>query len=236
MTDTLTTADVIASMLTENTGRHFLDSGGAYGRHWERNAGMDTQAWEATPSASVSKWGDVTVSTFHFMRDRLRFHADLDAAFREFAEDPSREREPWLSIMDEWVDTVHDGDRYSGPRTWNTYNGEDYLSQTLQGITFTYDGDTYAIVQTHNGCDLRGGYSSPRVFRVECDMSEYFPYDNASAELGCTACEWGGSFTAGEFITRDGSPDTLTLGKDDDGDAVCPECGGALCAEAPYVS
>ena len=24
-------------MLTENTGKHMLDSGGAYGRHWERN-------------------------------------------------------------------------------------------------------------------------------------------------------------------------------------------------------
>ncbi len=27
----------IAEMLKENTGRHMLDSGGAYGRHWERN-------------------------------------------------------------------------------------------------------------------------------------------------------------------------------------------------------
>ena len=28
---------LVYRMLTENTGAHFLDSGGAYGRHWERN-------------------------------------------------------------------------------------------------------------------------------------------------------------------------------------------------------
>ena len=27
----------VIEMLQENTGRHMLDSGGAYGRHWERN-------------------------------------------------------------------------------------------------------------------------------------------------------------------------------------------------------
>lgn len=31
------TERVLIAMLTENTGRHMLDSGGAYGRNWERN-------------------------------------------------------------------------------------------------------------------------------------------------------------------------------------------------------
>ena len=29
--------ELIYKMLTENTGVHMLDSGGAYGRNWERN-------------------------------------------------------------------------------------------------------------------------------------------------------------------------------------------------------
>lgn len=33
-----TTREIIYAMLTSNTGSHMLDSGGAYGRHWERNA------------------------------------------------------------------------------------------------------------------------------------------------------------------------------------------------------
>ena len=31
------TEQQIYNMLTENTGTHFLDSGGANGRHWQRN-------------------------------------------------------------------------------------------------------------------------------------------------------------------------------------------------------
>ena len=31
------TEKVIREMLTESTGRHMLDSGGIYGRHWEKN-------------------------------------------------------------------------------------------------------------------------------------------------------------------------------------------------------
>ena len=33
------TKEIIYGMLIENTGTHFLDSGGAYGRAWERNQG-----------------------------------------------------------------------------------------------------------------------------------------------------------------------------------------------------
>ena len=29
--------DIIYKMLTENTGTHFLDSGGSSNRHWQRN-------------------------------------------------------------------------------------------------------------------------------------------------------------------------------------------------------
>ena len=32
-----TTEQVIYEMLTESTGKHFLDSGGATGRHWQQN-------------------------------------------------------------------------------------------------------------------------------------------------------------------------------------------------------
>ena len=31
------TKELIYQMLTENTGSHFLDSGGAGNRHWQRN-------------------------------------------------------------------------------------------------------------------------------------------------------------------------------------------------------
>ena len=34
-----TLKETIAAMLTENTGKNMLDSGGASGRAWQRNAG-----------------------------------------------------------------------------------------------------------------------------------------------------------------------------------------------------
>src|SRR5690606_23393942 len=42
------TEEVLASMLKENTGTHMLDSGGAYGRHWQRNQGRDFEAEKET--------------------------------------------------------------------------------------------------------------------------------------------------------------------------------------------
>jgi hypothetical protein len=35
------TQTVLLEMFQENTGAHMLDSGGAYGRNWERNQGKD---------------------------------------------------------------------------------------------------------------------------------------------------------------------------------------------------
>jgi hypothetical protein len=231
--DTVTTADVIAGMLGECTGRHILDSGGAYGRHWERNAGITSDMWDAAPSATVDRYGCVTVSTFHYLRDRLSLHVDLDAMFREFAAGEDRTDTPHMVDMVDWVAGLLDVPEDS-LRVWNTYNGEDYLSQVIQGITFEHEDDWYTVMHTHNGADVRGGYSSPRVFRVEVDMAEYFPYDNADASLYCTACDWAGDLRCGEFCDREGRYGSLELGESEDGDAVCPECGGKVGADAAY--
>jgi len=43
------TKEIIYNMLTENTGRHMLDSGGAYGRNWERNQVKTIEDFENEP-------------------------------------------------------------------------------------------------------------------------------------------------------------------------------------------
>ena len=40
------TNELIYSMLVENTGSHMCDSGGAYGRHHERNASKTIEDFE----------------------------------------------------------------------------------------------------------------------------------------------------------------------------------------------
>ena len=52
-TQTDTTADRLAEMLQENTGRTILDSGDYYGRHWEQNQDADFQA---QPEGRLESW------------------------------------------------------------------------------------------------------------------------------------------------------------------------------------
>ena len=62
----LTLEQTIAAMLTENTGTHMLDSGGANGRAWQRNIGKTVDDFRAMPSATaeiyVREYGGETIA------------------------------------------------------------------------------------------------------------------------------------------------------------------------------
>ena len=170
-----TTKDVIAAMLTENTGAHFLDSGGHYGRHWERNQGRD---FEAEPYATIEvgtfkAQGDdqrqlelwPVVSAYHWLTERLDYAADWQARFDAFAAD--RDDTHWLEDMEAFAESLG-----ADWQCVNTYNDECALSQTLQFIVVNpegdceaLDGDTIVMLQIHGGCDMRGGYTAPKLFR-----------------------------------------------------------------------
>lgn len=189
-TETMTTDEVLVSMLTENTGRHFLDSGGAYGRNWERNAGKTVADFLAAPEVDLSMWerdGNtvveyVTLDVFHFLRQRCDFDAELDGRFRDFAMSDEWADESWFACLDAWLDhigaTLHDGEA----EVINTYNGEDCLSQVLQYALFDHPetGETVAAVAIHGGCDVRGGYTAPRMFTIG---DGYALCDNADLEV-----------------------------------------------------
>lgn len=193
MTDTLTdesTEAVLVAMLTENTGRHMLDSGGAYGRHWERNGGMTVESAMAAPEVHVETWERdgatvveyVVLDVFHFLRQRCEFDADLDAQFREFAMSDEYREENWFTCLDAWLDAI--GARHQGdaPMVVNTYNGEDNLSQVIQYAVFDHPdtGDAIAAIMIHGGCDVRGGYTAPRMFAIG---DPYALFDNADLEV-----------------------------------------------------
>jgi hypothetical protein len=89
-----TTTDKLAEMLTENTGRSFLDSGDYYGRNWEQNQGAD---FESRPEGRLEFWipggeynGELdivpTVNVYHFLKDRLEYTPELDQRYREYVE------------------------------------------------------------------------------------------------------------------------------------------------------
>ena len=74
----MTIKETIYSMLTENTGTHFLDSGGVNGRMWQRNQKKTMQDFENQLEESYefdSKYNEIyrTVSVFHFLTNNLEF-------------------------------------------------------------------------------------------------------------------------------------------------------------------
>jgi hypothetical protein len=197
---------MLIHMLTENTGRHMLDSGGTYGRHWESNQGRD---FISEPEVSLTfSWDfpDVTLNLFHWLDSRLDYDSELDSLFHRFS-DFYYQRDKyafnWLNCVSEFITLLDDNPRYeveygfygdgSEPITINTYNGEDLLSQTIQytmidltiELPNRYDSGTIYFLQIHGGCDVRGGYTYPRVFR-ENGVSEYSLTDNTRASIFCS--------------------------------------------------
>jgi hypothetical protein len=191
------TTRVVAEMLTENTGRHFLDSGGAYGRNWERNQGQTVESFAAQPASYFTglRWNELTVehNVFHWLTEACTYNGPMDRVFQRWAELPGQEDKCWLELMDEYVEKLGKrreiggiyGDA-SGPVTVNTYNGEDLLSQTLQYV-YWEDGDGgHVILQVHGGADVRGGYTRPRIFDADVDGNGGVGiFDNARAGMGC---------------------------------------------------
>lgn len=203
--------EVIKAQLTENTGTHFLDSGGAYGRHWERN--QDDPPWEH-PAWDVSR-DFVTNNVYHFMdnrfdRDRGAFALEM-ALYAYGYRGPGKD-DSWLATMEgfaeglidgkfyaedlrEWgvpneiVDVVLGLDAYNsggeGPFTVNTYNGECHsLSQVLQGTNLGGPYAEYAMIQVHQGADVRGGYTGPRVY------STFDGWIPGELFFRCDQCGW----------------------------------------------
>jgi hypothetical protein len=151
------TEQVIYEMLTESTGRHILDSGGENGRAWQRNQALTLDDFrnEARTTFDV-KWGDVTVSLFHHLVDRLKYEERENAYFHEWAKDKD---DYWLQLVEDYADF----------RGWtvafseNSYNRESNLSQVIQYTV--YDSGLVAL-QVHGGADVRGGYTAPRIFSI----------------------------------------------------------------------
>lgn len=181
---TITETDqVLYEMFTENTGTHMLDSGGAYGRAWERNQGKTVEDMLNAPEAWFSAGGEyVTIDAFRFLRDRLEYAEDLT---HEYNAEYGTSTDPYLVDMEDFVERVDEsGSFLEGRGVFNTYNYDtDMLSQILQGALFQIDGEQYVLLQVHGGCDVRGGYTAPKIFRILSD--EPFELFDQGITIGC---------------------------------------------------
>lgn len=215
MTDQAT-KEIIASMLVENTGTHFLDSGGTSGRMWQRNqmavalSGTDAvNYFESRPPVFWDGWS-VTLDLYHYLTGedtssgytRLLYRPDITERFRRWVglfwlEDGSRDRYyNAIGTVEEWMDRckehkwIADHPEFPGGRY--TYNEENSLSQDFQHIKFAADfphmDEPIEIIgiSIHNGADARGGFTDWYFF--EGDGWDFgFDLDQFSAH--CDMCE-----------------------------------------------
>jgi hypothetical protein len=165
------TKELVYKMLTENTGTHFLDSGGDNGRMWQRNASKTMQDFENEPEQTFEyskEFNEIyrTVSVFHFLTNDL----ELDEICNEF-NSIQDDNDNWNCEADVYgvsfqafdhLESYYDVDIQ---RTWNTCNGESDLSQTLQGSHLTINDQEYVLIQIHGGADVRGGYTWAKLFK-----------------------------------------------------------------------
>lgn len=190
--------NIIAKMLTENTGTHFLDSGGDNGRNWQRNKRVN---FAKSPAATVDfKYGiEVTLDLYHWLDDRLTLSKSLDRRFRRFC---AKHKGSDLATVEAWLERLTDsyGDSPTGiygdgkPVMVNTYNGECLLSQVLQYTFFTMDHQSYVALSIHGGADVRGGYTRVRIF----ETGETCMFDNAHATIYCTGDDCEKSWHTGD--------------------------------------
>ena len=226
------TEAVIYGMLTENTGTHFLDSGGSNGRAWQRNAMKTLEDFKNEPEAYFEggEYPEVGKSTFWHLVNNLEHDAGLTAAYHEFAK--AYEDEGWLEINELWLDKLgieEEGEFYSDARfTFNTYNFSDYwlVDQTLLGTAFGMGGSEYVILQVHGGADVRGGYTRPQVFRM-MNGKDGFILDGEAAYFCCSAEDCNNRLSVRGYYELELENDESTEDfKDLEEVKACP-CGGS---------
>lgn len=191
------TRDILAEMLKERTGSHFLDSGGyakfdangcyvgsssGYGRNWERNQcrDFDKEPYYVTRFYSHGEqwYFEYTINLYHFLLEHLEYNEKWDSFFHDYAE--TRPEDEWYEVIDDFKknlrywddeDTTYVDTENPGD---NSYNYESNLSQVIQWDNIVIEEEALCILQIHQGADVRGGYSTPHIFSWEWATEAYF--------------------------------------------------------------
>jgi hypothetical protein len=206
-TEPTETETTLQGMFTENTGIAMMDSGGENGRAWQRNQGVSLAD---LPDVTVDGWGfHPTVSTFHWLNDLLSFDSEKQAELDKF--ETENDDLHYLALGEAFVEERHPeatglyGE--GAPFTVNTYNHECALGQTLQFYYFEINEDAFIALSVHGGADVRGGYTAPKIFKVEDEGCSMLDFSRCGAY--CPHCEerWYSDNAGHNFYSDDGCED-----------------------------
>lgn len=215
--DILKTAERLAGQLTENTGTHILDSGGAYGRGWQLRAGMTGRDILDAPNTVIDEYGCIEINSGALLVEHLsvtRMSETLTAQFRDYVDSTPKDMAYYNSLgsVEDWLDSVGVEDY----RADNTYNYETFLDNVFQFAEFSYGDRVYVALSTHNGADVRGGYSDYVIYAGCTDWL----YSALQALVFCRMCS-----TPFTVDIHDGVTDGDGVPYDGLGDrGACPKC------------
>ena len=180
---------------------------------------------------------DYTRSVFHFLRDNLEYDQDMTRTFDSFSR---RSGEGHYEAARLWLEEC--GYQY---HDFNSCNQISNLSQIIQFCAFGQKRELasfeHVILQVHNGCDARGGYTRPRVFKltneggiytvangyIRCDgCGTFWETDDDSHwyHKGCCGLGAGTRLELYDFKSgEDGEENSVVV--TEDCEAFCPMCG-----------
>lgn len=220
-------AQVILDMLTENTGRHMLDSGSIYGYNYDANQTIDQK-----PRAWIS-YGSPTINIYHHLNSSLWHDEDTQASFDAFVKenDPDNDTS-WEDLLDAWC-KHHKHDAKSGDIT---YNYDNLLSTGFMWFDIElYNGNDIVCIRTHNGCDIRGGYSAPRFFEPRhFDFADMLNINTVVLYCDASECDLSVTNDYGDGQWRDRDDAVQAINEDNDGNLLCPKCGNILKADIVF--
>ncbi len=221
------TGQRLLAMWQENTGQHMLDSGGAHGRNWQRNAGK-TAADILEKDGYFERDYYCSVNTFAFLLKHLTYtkHSDaLTTSFRKWV-DGQPEGDAYYNSPDSvlaFLETIPaiGAEERQDLEAFNTYNWDNVLDSVLQGIVFKFGDDHHTALSYHGGADVRGGYSD-FVFFESCST---WVYQTDTLSLWCDACSLSGDYRGGDTsFWIDG--EELEPARNYDLGHGCPKCKG----------
>lgn len=152
----------------QNTGSSLCDSGSIYGYNYNRKI----------PNKPVRLEGDIemneisgSISLSHFLDQHFEIDQKLTKKLRK-AIDQGKCNYNYKAYADFIADLV--GGVVEGSD--NAYNHDNNLDQVFQFSTIEDEAnhETYVVIETHNGCDVRGGYSDPVVCRPLGDRYSFY--------------------------------------------------------------
>lgn len=185
---------IIDNLLKEPIAHVLCDSGRPYGYRYEKNREegylkglnpVDAYTNEDTKERTL----EITIPVYDFLTYNLEKDTEIEADILSDLE--TLGINPYdIYDVEEFLKNGKAGNHYISStgiydiNYINTYNGEEFLSQTLLWCPFKVDDeDDYIFLEVHNGADVRSGYTKPQIFRVK-DI-EYWGLGQSDRKCEC---------------------------------------------------